>query len=182
MFRYIANGIKYATKYFCVKVALGNRFQSIGMGRIEHSAKILAKENGRIHLGRRVMISEWSKLSSYAGILEIGDGVYFNRNVLIACHERISIGRDCLFRPNCCVYDHNHKIINGRTCANEYKTASVVIGDNCWFGANVVVLKGVTIGEGSIIGAGCIISEDIPPFSMVTSERRNVVTPLLVDN
>lgn len=182
MFRYIANGIKYATKYFCVKAALGSRFQSIGMGRIEHSAKILSKGNGRIHLGRRVVISELSKLSSTAGVLEIGDGVYLNHNVLIACHERISIGKDCLFGPNCCIYDHNHKIIKGRTCGNEYKTAPVVIGDNCWFGANVVVLKGVTVGEGSIIGAGCIICEDIPPFSMVTSERRNVITPLRVDN
>lgn len=182
MFRYIVNGIRYAAKYFCVKAALGSRFQSVGIGRIEHSVKMLSRESGKIQLGRRVVISELSKLSSSSGVLEIGDGSFLNRNVLIACHERISIGKGCLFGPNCCIYDHNHKVIKGRTCGNEYKTAPVAIGDNCWLGANVVVLKGVTIGEGSIIAAGCIISEDIPPFSMVTSERRNVVTPLLVDN
>ena len=48
----------------------------------------------------------------------------------------------------------------------------MVIGDNCWIGAGVIILKGTNIGEGSIIGAGCIIKGVIPPHSIVTMNRQ----------
>ena len=62
--------------------------------------------------------------------------------------------------------------------AQGYSKAPVVIGRDCWIGSSVIILKGVTIGDNSIIGAGSIITENIPsesivkPKSLIIIERR----------
>ncbi|WP_455266069.1 DapH/DapD/GlmU-related protein [Phascolarctobacterium sp.] len=49
------------------------------------------------------------------------------------------------------------------------------IGSHCWVGSNVVILKGVTIGDNCVIGAGCVITEDIPSNSIVTMDRKLLI-------
>ena len=109
------------------------------------------------------------------GSLEINDNVFFNNYCSINCLEKISIGENTLFGENVKLYDHNHSYERNETKLvvnhSNFTTAPIVIGKNCWLGSNVIVLKGVTIGDHSIIGAGCVIHKDIPANSTVVNQQ-----------
>lgn len=62
---------------------------------------------------------------------------------------------------------------------NEFKDAPVIIGKNVWIAANCCILKGAKIGDNSIIGAGCVVSGEIPANTIVTLVRQLQMTPLL---
>ena len=107
--------------------------------------------------------------------LIIKDNVFMNNNCSINCMEKIDIGRNTIFGENVKIYDHNHKIEieKGLQFAShtEFTTAPVTIGNHCWLGSNVTILKGVTIGDNSIIGAGCVIHKSIPPNTTVINKQ-----------
>lgn len=105
--------------------------------------------------------------------ISIGRDCFFNHSCSINALEKITIGDGCIFGENVKIYDHNHRFtgLNGNIKSQGYTTGKVYIGNRCWFGSNVVVLKGVHIGDNCVIGAGCIVSNDIPPNSIVTCNR-----------
>lgn len=107
------------------------------------------------------------------GVLRIGSDVFFNNDCSINCREHISIGDKCIFGENVKIYDHNHRFskFESPILDQGYTTRQVSIGDNCWIGSNVVILPGSIIHSNSIIGAGCIISGEIPDGVIVTSNR-----------
>lgn len=104
------------------------------------------------------------------GIIEIGDGCFFNYNCIIVSRKKVIIGNNCIFGPNVCIFDHNH-YFDKNGVGEGYRTEDITIGDNCWIGANVIVLKGVTIGDNCIIGAGTIVDTNIESGTLVTNQR-----------
>ena len=103
-------------------------------------------------------------------ILLIGDKVFFNNNCSINCLEKIEIGDGCIFGEGVKFYDHNHKYTTDPIISiskDEFNTAPIIIGKNCWISSNVTILKGVTIGDNVIIGAGCLVYKSIPSNSIV---------------
>lgn len=106
------------------------------------------------------------------GVVSIGGGTFFNDDCSIACLERVTIGEKCLFGEGVKIYDHNH-VFNREGVATidaGFTTAPVEIGDNVWIGSNSIVLKGVHIGSNSVIGAGCIVKEDVPADSLLSND------------
>ena len=112
-----------------------------------------------------------------SGKLVIGENCFFNKNCSINCMNSINIGSDCLFGENVLIYDHNHEYKESKIIIKKqgYKVKTVNIENNCWICTNVVILPGVTIGENSIIGAGCVINKDIPKNSIVHQKNDNYV-------
>jgi acetyltransferase-like isoleucine patch superfamily enzyme len=76
-------------------------------------------------------------------------------------------------------YDHNHmhKECNDFVSREEYAVGAIKIGNNCWIGSNVVILKNVTVGDNVIIGAGCVIHKSIPDSSIVLNHQNLVIKP-----
>lgn len=92
------------------------------------------------------------------------DGVWANNNLIIICEgEGVYIGKDTLIGTNVEIYDSDFHQINpsGRKCGKA-KTARVSIGNNVWLGSNVKILKGVTIGDNSIIANSSVVTKSIP--------------------
>lgn len=103
--------------------------------------------------------------------LTIGKGTYLNRNSVVVCHERVSIGAGCKIAYDVIIMDTDeHRVPGGGSI-----TAPVTIADDVWLAARVIVLKGVTIGEGAIVGAGSIVTRDIPPRSIAVGQPARVV-------
>ena len=102
----------------------------------------------------------------------VGENVFFNRGCSINCIESVSIGSNCLFGEGVKIYDHDHAFDSGQVYVARFKTAPVVIEDGCWIGTNVVILKGVTIGANTIVGAGTVVTKSIPPNSLVVNELK----------
>lgn len=103
--------------------------------------------------------------------IKIGNDCFFNRGCSINCLESVEIGDHTIFGENVKIYDQNHKFRDRTKLIREqgYSTGRVKIGNNCWICTNAVILKGVEIGDNSVIGAGCVIYRDIPANSVVKS-------------
>lgn len=114
------------------------------------------------------------------GKLKIGSGCFFNNNCSLDSLGNIEIGNDCLFGENVCVYDHNHLFSNPSALIKDqgYEIGEVIVGNNCWLGSNVTLLKGANIGDNCVIGAGCVISCEIPADSIVTNYRNLKIRPI----
>lgn len=105
--------------------------------------------------------------------INIGKNCFFNHGCSINALKKIVIGDECIFGENVKIYDHNHRFAEKNLSIKEqgFTTGEVYIGSRCWFGSNVVILKGVHIGNNCVIGAGAIIDCDIPDDSIVVAER-----------
>ncbi|WP_243121155.1 acyltransferase [Clostridium autoethanogenum] len=98
--------------------------------------------------------------------LTIGNKCFFNCNCSITCANKIVIGSNCMFANNFVVVDHDHRIKDGKITANLI-TQPTFIENNVWCGANVTVVKGVTIGEGAIVAAGSVVTHNVEAHTLV---------------
>ncbi len=163
-----------------LKIAYGKRITIKKYPDFSNSTKIKIYKNGKIVLGKGITAFNNVHFSAVDGKLEVGDSTSFNRNCIIVSRESIKIGEKCFFGPNVCIYDHDH-VFDIEGVKIQYKTGPIVIEDNCWIGANAVILRGTHIGKGCVIGAGTIIKGDIPPHSIVMSDRKLSIKPIRVE-
>lgn len=94
--------------------------------------------------------------------INIGDYFYANYDCVILDGAKVTIGNRVLFAPKVGLYTSNHLIDATERELGGCIAKPIIIGDRCWLGANVSVLPGVNIGEGTIIGAGSVVTRDIP--------------------
>ena len=88
----------------------------------------------------------------------IGQTAYLNRSTMIDASERIEIGEGAMIGPFCYITDHDHAIGS----ADDLVSKPTRIGERCWLGAHVTVLKGVTIGDSTVVGAGSVVTKSLP--------------------
>ncbi len=110
-------------------------------------------------------------------IVTIGDRCLIGRHSSIVAHFEVVIEDDVFFGPNVYVTDQNHAVDDphlpiGRQSQRE---SPVVIGAGSWLGANVVVLPGVTIGRHVAVGAGAIVTHDLPDFTIAVGSPARVI-------
>jgi acetyltransferase-like isoleucine patch superfamily enzyme len=97
---------------------------------------------------------------------------------MVASHELVEIGDHCMFANGCFVSDSSHRFDDPDkpvTWQGFTSKGPTRIGDNCWFGANVVVTSGVTIGERCVIGANSVVTRDIPPRTIAAGSPAKVL-------
>ncbi len=107
-------------------------------------------------------------------ILFIGDNVQLNDYVHIAVAKGVYIGDNTLIASKVFISDHNHGNYKGYNQSSPFTipierelfSKEVKIGSNVWIGEFVTIMPGVTIGDGSIIGSMCVVTKDIPAFSI----------------
>nr|WP_067298371.1 sugar O-acetyltransferase [Marinobacterium profundum] len=97
----------------------------------------------------------------YGFNIYIGDGFYSNHNLTILDVCRVDIGSKVMFGPNVLLSGATHPVDPVERMSNEYG-APIKIGDNSWLGGNVVVLPGITIGNNCVVGAGSVVTRDLP--------------------
>ena len=106
------------------------------------------------------------------GELIIGDKCFFNQNVSITCKKKVVIGDRCQIANNVVIVDHDHA---GSENWGSYVETPVTIGNDVWIGANVVIMRGTTIGDKAVIGAGSIVKGDIPPGKVFYQKRETMI-------
>jgi acetyltransferase-like isoleucine patch superfamily enzyme len=93
-----------------------------------------------------------------------GDRVFIGRGTEFNIRDRLQVGDDCLIASGCTFIDGDHGRVPGVPMnAQAPVTAPIVLERNVWIGAQCVILKGVTIGEGSVVGAGSVVTKSVPP-------------------
>ncbi len=131
-----------------------------------------------VTISRGVMI----RPSSYYGG-DFGEGLVIGNSSsigpygYIGCSGKIVIGSNVMLGPKCSLFAENHVFSDtGTTIKSQgVKQKGITIEDDCWIGSNVVILDGVTIGKGSVIGAGTLVTKSIPAYSIVVDKRDKLV-------
>lgn len=100
---------------------------------------------------------------SYGSNIFIGDNFYANFNFTIVDDYTVTIGDNVLIAPNVTITVTGHPVHHELRKSGEMYSFPVTIEDNVWIGSNVVINPGVTIGKNSVIGAGSVVTKDIPP-------------------
>ena len=98
----------------------------------------------------------------YGYNVTIGDYFYSNRNLNILDGGKVTIGNHVFIAPNCCITTAGHALDVDKRNKGLEVGLPITIGDDVWIGANVCILPGVTIGRGTVIGAGSVVTHDIP--------------------
>lgn len=98
----------------------------------------------------------------YGYNIEIGNNFYSNHNLVILDAAPVIFGENVFVGPNCGFYTSGHPENKMQRNEGLEYARSIYVGNDVWIGGNVVVLPGVTIGENSIIGAGSVVTKDIP--------------------
>jgi len=111
----------------------------------------------------------------YGCNISVGERFYSNFNLTILDCGLVTIGNTVMFGPNVSIMAATHELeVQSRRDNIEY-ARPVVIGDDCWIGGHVVILPGVTIGQGCTIGASSVVTKDIPPWSVALGTPARVV-------
>ena len=111
----------------------------------------------------------------YGTHIEVGKNFFANYNCTIIDVAKVKIGNNCQFAPNVSIYTAGHPIHPvSRNSLYEYGI-SVTIGDNVWIGGNTVILPGVHIGSNTVIGAGSVVTKDIPDWVVAAGNPCRVI-------
>lgn len=138
---------------------------------------------------------------SEKGLITIGDRTFIGGGTFI-CTEKIKIGNDVMFSWGCTVVDNNshsskwnerkNDVIDWKRGIEENKIGKykdwsnvkeqqVTIRDKAWIGFNSIILKGVTIGEGAIVGAGSVVTKDVPDWTIVAGNPAKIIREIPQD-
>ena len=144
----------------------------------------------KIVIGKGTNVAGLLLIFKYGGKILIGDNCYIGDHSRIWSGENVIIGNNVLISHNVNIIDTSAHEFNSEERGNRYTdllkngpwnekgnviTQPVVIEDSSWISFNVTILKGVKIGKGAIIGAGCVLTKDVPPYSLVVGNPGRIV-------
>ena len=114
----------------------------------------------------------------YGYNIEVGANFFLNAGCVILDGTKVSFGDNVFVAPHCGFYTAGHPLDVARRNQGLEHARPITIGDNVWIGAEVCVLPGVSIGEGSVIGAGSVVTKDIPAHVLAFGNPCRVIREL----
>lgn len=191
MFKYLFNLYKknkFNKMLICIKNNINIDKSTILMPSIHFDFRSKIDEI-RILIGKNSMIGCNFIFESDEGFIKIGDRTFINGGTNLISRSKIEIGNDVTIGWGCYIYDHNSHSLDWQhrskdvkqqrmdyTSCNNFttnkdwsnvKSKPIKICDKSWIGFDAVILKGVTIGEGAIIGARSVVTKDVEPWTVV---------------
>lgn len=155
------------------------------------SAKIynLQKDKRKIRIGENTHIRGEILVFAHGGEITIGEYCYVGEFSRIWSGEKIEIGDRVLISHNVNIHDNDSHSLEYKERHEQIKriffdghpkevksikSKPIIIEDDVWIGFNAIILKGIKIGKGAIIGAGAIVTKDVPEYTIVTTKLNNI--------
>lgn len=124
-----------------------------------------------LHKGVRILMSRNSSL-----VLKDKSWISYYTIIIASTGSKIVVGENTMIGGNCMIVSADHDYRDKLSLRDSgHIVGDIIIGDNCWIGANCIITKGVSIGDGSIIGAGSVVKTDIPPMSVAVGVPAKVM-------
>jgi acetyltransferase-like isoleucine patch superfamily enzyme len=131
-----------------------------------------------VKIGRRFVAESdvYLKVVDDNASLEFGDFVFIGRGSEFDVIERVSVGDHTVIAPGCFITDHDHGMSpHARVDEQRGVAKPVTIGSDVWLGTKVVVVAGVSIGDGAVVGASSVVTRDVPPMAVVVGVPARLV-------
>jgi len=145
---------------------------------VQLKGRPLVINRGKILIGDRVWIDSTTVRCEFVtmlphAVIEIGDRTSINYGTSISAHMFVHIGADCRIGPYTNIVDNNFHDILDRSATPPSRP--VIIGNNVWIAGRAVIIPGVTIGDDAVVGVGAIVTENVPPRSVVMGNPARLV-------
>jgi acetyltransferase-like isoleucine patch superfamily enzyme len=130
--------------------------------RVGRGCRLILEPGARIALGDRCIVDDAVTLAVYGrGAIELGPGVFVGHHSTLAARESIALGAGTFLAELVSVRDHDHAV-GEPPASGATDVAPVSIGSDVWLGAKVTVVRGASIGDGTVVGANAVVRGDVP--------------------
>lgn len=186
--------IIYSLLNYQAKLKLQHSVLVGGQSKVNHK-DIFMKKDCKVKIGSNTLVQGKICFDREHASVLIGDRCFIGGSTMLICADNISIGDDVLVSWGCTIVDHNsHSIawgerkddvmkwMKGEKDWSKVPISKVTIENRVWVGFNTIILKGLTIGEGAIIGAGSVVTRDVPPFTIVGGNPAKIIREIPLEN
>jgi acetyltransferase-like isoleucine patch superfamily enzyme len=147
----------------------GRRWRSDGPFFLGRGLELKIEPRGEIRFGRFVWIGDGTKIRCHEGKVEIGSKTVMGQECTISAYKRVRIGDECVIADRAMFIDFDHGIVEvERPIRSQgiYKR-DVEVGNNVWIGYGACILRGVSVGDNSVIGTNSVVTKDVPANAVV---------------
>ena len=160
-----------AWRYFWRRflTSAGGRWRTDGLVFFGRGLEIEIGERGRVDFGRFVWIGDRTKVRCHEGLVEIGSKTVMGQECTITAYQHIRIGEQCVIADKAMFIDFDHGVVEVERPIRQqgiYKR-DVEVGSNVWIGYGACVLRGVRVGDNSVIGTNSVVTKDVPANAVV---------------
>jgi acetyltransferase-like isoleucine patch superfamily enzyme len=156
-------------RWLWLKLRYGPRLQTDGPCFVCAGVKLEIGRNAVLRLGRWSWIGHGSKIRVHEGEVSIGAKTVMGQECTISAYQHVAIGRECIIADRVMLIDFDHGVVEVERpirLQGIYKR-DVNVGPNVWIGYGACVLRGVSVGENSVIGTSAVVAKDVPANAVV---------------
>jgi acetyltransferase-like isoleucine patch superfamily enzyme len=155
----------------------GRRWRTDGLVFFGRHLELQIARKGLIDFGRFVWIGDGTKIRCHEGVVEIGPKTVMGQECTISAFQRVRIGEQCVIADRAMFIDFDHGVVEVERSIREqgiYKR-DVEVGSNVWIGYGACILRGVRVGDNSIVGANSVVTRDVPANAVVAGIPARVI-------
>jgi len=164
---YARLGLRYLARRLLTPA--GRRWHTDGLVFFGRALKLEVGRRGELRLGRFVWIGDGTKIRCHEGIVEIGAKTVIGQECTISAYQRVRIGEQCVIADRAMFIDFDHGVVDVEHPIRKqgiYKR-DVIVGSNVWIGYGACILRGVRVGDNSIIGTNSVVTRDVQANAVV---------------
>ena len=155
---------KLIARWLWLKARFRGRLKTDGLCFVCPGVTIEIGRDATLHLGRWSWVGHGSKIRVHEGEARIGAKSVLGQECTISAFQHVSIGRECIIADRVMLIDFDHGVVEVERAVRDqgiYKR-DVRVGHNVWIGYGVAILRGVTVGDNSVLGTSTVVSKDVP--------------------
>jgi acetyltransferase-like isoleucine patch superfamily enzyme len=164
-------------RYALLKLRYGRRLQTDGICFVCSRVKFEIGRGARLRIGRWAWIGDGSKIRVHEGEVSIGAKTVMGQECTISAYQHVEIGRECIVADRVMLIDFDHGAVEVERpirLQGIYKR-DVRVGHNVWIGYGACILRGVTVGDNSIVGTSAVVTKEVPENAVVAGSPARVV-------
>jgi acetyltransferase-like isoleucine patch superfamily enzyme len=160
---------RLALRLAWLKLRFRGRLRTDGMAFVGPGVKLEIGRDAIVELGRWSWIGHGCKIRAHEGVVSIGAKSVLGQECTISAFQHVSIGRECIIADRVMLIDFDHGVVEVERPIREqgiYKR-DVRVGHNVWIGYGACFLRGVTVGDNSVVGTYAVVNRDVPSNAVV---------------
>jgi acetyltransferase-like isoleucine patch superfamily enzyme len=157
-----------ALRWAWLRLRWRGRLRTDGLCFVGPGVKLEIGRDAVLHLGRWCWIGHGTKIRAHEGVVRIGAKSVLGQECTISAFQHVEVGRECVIADRVMMIDFDHGVVEVERpirLQGIYKR-DVKIGHNCWIGYGACILRGVTVGDNSVIGTSSVVTKDLPANSV----------------
>jgi acetyltransferase-like isoleucine patch superfamily enzyme len=172
---YALLALRYLWRRFLTRA--GWRWSTDGPLFLGSGLELQVGRRGRVDFGRFVWIGHGTKIRCHEGVVEIGAKTVMGQECTISAYKRVRIGEQCVIADRAMFIDFDHGVVEVERPIRQQGiyTREVEVGSNVWIGYGACVLRGVSVGDNSIVGTNSVVTKDVPANAVVAGVPARIV-------